>query len=229
MAREKENQRTDARRRARAALSSTEAEAAEAEAAVAIGATPAPKGPGASRRAAASPAQPVRVGIREAFRLAAGTADIVADLRALGTIARTTRAVWIPALLIVIGAVALVAIDGDSWVVALLASVSISPQPTMIPAFLAGMLTRRASWLVGGIAGFLSAVAAVVVYLVGPTGKPLAPLDVLGVIGMGAVFGIAVGAFAGFYRRFLAFSSPARERPARRKRGDRPDGRTRRS
>jgi hypothetical protein len=106
--------------------------------------------------------------------------------------------------------------------VVLAGNVILQPPP-MIIAFLAGMLAPRAAWLMGGLAGLASGLAYVLVVSVN-TDVLVTPLGftylVTGaqklayaqnVLITAPVFGIAVGAFAGFYRRFLNMSAPQRQ------------------
>ena len=84
------------------------------------------------------------------------------------------------------------------------------------------MLAPRAAWLVGGLAGLASGIAYVLVVTVN-TDVLVTPLGFTYVVSTdqklayaqnvlitAPVFGIAVGAFAGFYRRFLDMSAPQR-------------------
>ena len=89
--------------------------------------------------------------------------------------------------------------------------------PPMATSFLAGILAPRASWLAGGIAGLAAAIGFSVLILASPTFPtgPDAPSRE-SLIGYALVssptFGLAIGAFAGFYRRFLQLSNPNRGR-----------------
>ncbi|MFZ5854327.1 MAG: hypothetical protein ACOYXS_07490 [Chloroflexota bacterium] len=149
-----------------------------------------------------------------ALRTAAAPADIRGDLRALPVIARRTKSVWLPTVLILgTGAAFLVPTLAENEIVRFLAVAVLAPPP-MIPAFLAGMLTPRGSWLVGGIAGLISGLTVVVLITVTPgatsTTSGLDFQNVGFLVLAGPVFGMGVGAFAGFYRRFLALSAPPR-------------------
>jgi hypothetical protein len=106
--------------------------------------------------------------------------------------------------------------------VVLAGNVILQPPP-MIIAFLAGMLAPRGAWLMGGLAGLASGVAYVLVVTVN-TDVLMTPLGFTylvsadqklayaqNVLITAPVFGIAVGAFAGFYRRFLNMSAPQRQ------------------
>lgn len=188
-------------------------------------ATPAGKTPArAATRGTARPGQPApaaRIGIVESFRLASGPADIRADIAAFPTVARHSHAVWLPVAIVVATGIAyLVPTLRQSTLVVFLTQALLAP-PAMIPSFLAGMLTRRASWLAGGVAGLASGIVAVLIIASVPAGGATqvttSATDALWILAVGPLFGSAVGAFAGFYRRFLAYSSPNRGQQPRRK------------
>lgn len=219
MARQKPTERSEARRRYRSELSTKEAEAAEAAAAEALGAPAAPTGRGKAKAAPAEPAPGTRLGIVEAFRLASRPADIRGDIAALPAMARS-RTIVVPVGLTIAGAALLVVVGpAKHWLADAVIGISISPQPTMIPAFLAGMLARRGSWLSGLVVGLFGVVVFDILCLT-VLAEQIGDVDrsiFLGYLVLGPLFGGAVGAFAGFYRRFLAYSSPPRERrPAKR-------------
>ena len=124
---------------------------------------------------------------------------------------------WLPSIISIATGLAFFAPDlRSNTIVTFLVQALLAP-PAMIPSFLAGFLTRRGSWLVGGIAGIVSAAMAVVIFVGVPgTGSNATTNDYLMIMLIGPVFGASVGAFAGFYRRFLALSSPNRGQPRRR-------------
>lgn len=218
MARAKTTDRAEARRRYRAQLAARAA--AGSSALAAAGADLGPEGrPGAEASgrpvARAGTGASARPNLLGALRVAAAPADIRGDLEALPLIARRTKSVWLPAVLIVAaGAAFLIPALAENQIVRFLAVALLAPPP-MIPAFLAGMLTQRGSWLVGGIAGLISGLTVAVLITVTPgTTSTTAGLDFqnLGFLVIaGPAFGMGVGAFAGFYRRFLALSSPPRQ------------------
>lgn len=240
MARAKTTDRSDARRRYRAQLA---AEAAAAEHAVnedaadvEITAANVVRGGGAAPNAISSgpttsrssarrtalggatsggAASGPRPSLLAALRIAAAPADIAGDLRALPQIATGTKAVWLPAILVVAtGAAFLVPALAANTIVRLLGQALLAP-PAMIPSFLAGMLTPRGSWLAGGVAGLIAGITVTVIIAIAPAGaNPSQGLDVQNlafILVAAPVFGVGVGAFAGFYRRFLAISSPPRQ------------------
>lgn len=227
MARAKTTERAEARRRYRAQLAAeaeADAASADAEANTLEGGTATPNVLSSGRRTSGStqgaPApRPARVGLVQAFRIAARPADIPGDLRAFPMIARRTKSIWLPTVLIVgTGALFLVPELAANPIVRF-AGVALLAPPPMIPAFLAGMLTQRGSWLAGGFAGLVSGLTVAVLITVTPaTTSSTQGLDVQNIgflILVGPLFGTAVGAFSGFYRRFLALSSPPRQQAGR--------------
>ena len=166
------------------------------------------------------------LGFRAAFRSSFGVAPIRDDLRQLPRLLRT-RAFFVPLAAVVVTTIVATQQGVLSTSVAQLAVQSILLPPAFVVAFLAGMLTRRASWLLGGLFGLISYGGALVVGSVGDLsvldatnpvrafleqnvahakdGGALAG-DLYGV----AVSGIFAGAFAGWYGRFLRSMSPAR-------------------
>ncbi len=190
-----------------------------------------PAGPArpASGRSATSarsvPATP-RPGLFGALRQAAGPANIPADVRALPSIALHSKALVIPlAVTAVAGILLAIPSMRANAIVATIVQIAIQPPP-MIIGFLAGMLAPRGAWLVGGITTTIASTVYALIYA-GALDASVTPLGWTRAIttgekfGLGAnlvltslVFGVGVGAFAGFYRRFLAMSSPQRP-PAR--------------
>ncbi len=171
--------------------------------------------------APATTPQAGRLGIVDSFRLASSPANLRADVEAFPSIARHSNAVWLPvAIVVATGLAYLVPTLRQNTIVVFLVQALLAP-PAMIPSFLAGMLTRRAAWLAGAVAGLASSVMAILVILSvplsGATQVTTSASDALWIIVVGPLFGAGVGAFAGFYRRFLAFSSPNRQQQTRRK------------
>jgi hypothetical protein len=121
----------------------------------------------------------------------------------------TTVAMLVPAL-------------AANQIVVLAGNIILQPPP-MIIAFLAGMLAPRGAWLMGGLLSVLAGIAYVVVVTIN-TDVLMTPLGFTYVVSAdqkiayatnvlitAPLFGIAVGAFAGFYRRFLNMSTPQRQ------------------
>jgi len=232
VARAKRTQRAEARRRYRSDVGTTENPDLEMDEADALDApADAPARGNRTRRAGAggtardAAAQPPRPGFMAALRRAAGPADIRADIRALPSIAIHSKALWVP-LAVIGGVTALFFIPGVSRnpLVALLGNLALQPPPMILP-FLAGMLAPRGAWLAGGIVALANAVAYGLLFGVFTnsvqtglgftyvmTGDQKVGIVVNAIL-TSVPFGLLVGAFAGFYRRFLAMSTPAR--PAR--------------
>lgn len=222
LARAKKTDRAEARRRHRIALAAQDGDVSLAESVSedAAGAGAAP------RRQAAPGGHPARPGILTAFRTAMQPADIREDLRYLPTLALHTRAIWLPSLLVV--AAAVIAVVGDpvhNSVALLVVQFALVP-PAMIPAFLAGILTTRASWLAGGITGMVASVAFVLAVSLIPVPEPGGSVrpptsseqsayiaSALANLPMGFL----IGALAGFYRRMLRSTGPARPGAQRRR------------
>lgn len=188
----------------------------------------APARPAAARSAASARVAPTtpRPGLFGALRQAAGPADIPGDIRALPTIALHSKALAIPlAITVIAGLLLAIPSMRANAIVATIVQIAIQPPP-MIIGFLAGMLAPRGAWLVGGITTTIASTVYAVIYA-GALDASVTPLGWTRAITTGEklslganlvltslVFGVGVGAFAGFYRRFLAMSSPQRP-PAR--------------
>ena len=237
MARAKRTERAEARRRYRSVEGVTENPDLEMDEADALDVPTAalPRSSrtrraerGATARGDAAP--PPRAGFLASLRRAAAPADIRADLRALPSIAIHSKALWVP-LAVIAGITALFFIPGISRnpLVGLLVTLVLPPPPMILP-FLGGMLAPRGAWLVGGIVALANALAYGLVGVIFSSSvvTPLGFTYVMtsdqkvGIIGSAILqsvpFGLLVGAFAGFYRRFLAMSTPARPAQAKSKR-----------
>jgi len=171
---------------------------------------------------------PPRAGFLGSLRAAAGPVDIRGDLRAFPSVVLRSKAALIPSVVIVATTAAMLipAIAANQLVV-LAGNVILQPPP-MIIAFLAGMLAPRAAWLMGGLWSLAAGVAYVLVVTIN-TDVLTTPLGFTYVVSTeqklayaqnvlitAPVFGIAVGAFAGFYRRFLNMAGPQRQAARRR-------------
>jgi hypothetical protein len=237
VARAKRTERAEARRRYRSiegASENPDLELDEADALEAPVAAPT-RGPRARRAPAGATsrseaAAPPRAGFVASLRKAAAPADVRADLRALPSIAIHSKALWVP-LAVIGGVTVLFFIPGISRnpLVALLGNLALQPPPMILP-FLAGMLAPRGAWLVGGIVALANAAAYSLLFGVFTNSVQtglgftyvMTTEQKIGIV-VNAVltsvpFGILIGAFAGFYRRFLAMSTPARPTPAKSKR-----------
>jgi len=229
VARAKRTERAEARRRYREATSGVE----NGDEGVEVPAVPEAALPRGSRdrrpsgqEPGAAPAQ--RAGFAASLRAAAGPVDVRGDLRAFPSVLFRSKAGLIPGIVIAATTVALFipALAANQFVV-LAGNVILQPPP-MIVAFLAGMLAPRASWLMGGLMSVIAGLAYVLVVTVN-TDVLITPLGFTYVVETAQklgyaqsvlisapVFGIAVGAFAGFYRRFLNMSAPQRQAGRRR-------------
>ena len=229
MARAKRTERAEARRRYRSATVGAEP-GADNDASTPVPAAALPRS-ARERRPSGPPsaavAQP-RPGFMGSLRAAAGPVDIRGDIRALPSIVVGSKAFWLPALVVLATTAAMLIPSLASNQIVVLAGNVILQPPPMIIAFLAGMLAPRGAWLMGGLVSLLSGIAYVIVVAVG-TNTLITPLGftyvvstdqkmayALNVLFTSPVFGIAVGAFAGFYRRFLNMSTPQRQAGRRR-------------
>src|SRR5512140_431389 len=237
VARAKRTERAEARRRNRSLVGApqdVDLELDDVEADEEL--SPAPARSARARRVAPATAArretapPPRAGFLPALRRAAGPADIVADIRALPSIAIHSKALWVP-LAAIVGVTLLFFIPGISRnpLVALLGNLALQPPPMILP-FLGGMLAPRGAWLVGGIVALANALAYGLLFGVltnsVQTGLGFTYVMtsdqkvgiILNAVLTSVPFGLLVGAFAGFYRRFLAMSTPPRPAQAKSKR-----------
>jgi hypothetical protein len=224
VARAKRTERADARRRYRVATEGAPDGDVVVEA-PAIPAAAVPRDKRDRRPSGSAPGAPPppRQSFFTSMREAAGPVDIRGDLRALPSIVLRSKAALVPGA-IILGTTAAMLIPAlaANQLVVLAGNVILQPPP-MIIAFLAGMLAPRGAWLMGGLAGLASGLAYVLVvsistdvlatplgftYLVTSAQKLAYAQNVLITA---PVFGIAVGAFAGFYRRFLNMSAAQRQ------------------
>ena len=210
MARAKSTARADARRRHRAATA-----AAAAEAPVLAAAPAAPR----SSSAGSGPAAPARPGVLGSFRGAIRPVHLREDLVDLPRLATRTFAIWVPCLIVLAVAVVFEATGGNiqSAVIPALAFNLFVFPPPLAAAFLAGILTQRSSYLAGGIVGLLGGILFSI-YVLTATFPPsstgaiitndIRAQNALYAMVVSPVAGVAVGGFAGFYRRFLRMANP---------------------
>jgi hypothetical protein len=218
VARAKSTDRAEARRRHRAATAAAVAE------------SPSLAVPSAAARTSMggpAPAGPARTGIFGSFRGAIRPIHLREDLLDLPRLATRTFAVWVPSLLILAVFGLFEASGGNisnQSVQALAFNLFVFPPP-LAAAFLAGILTQRSSYLAGGIVGLLAGILFAT-YVLSATFAPANGVAVTSDIRLQNAFyallvspvtGVAVGGFAGFYRRFLRMANPnAGNRPAAR-------------
>jgi len=212
--RAKSTDRAEARRRYREATAAAEAEGA-AVVSPAAGSRPSSGG--------SSAASPARLGILGSFRSAIRPINIRDDIRDLPRLATHTYALWVPALIMVVIFV-MFEVSGASIGNQSLQSVAFNLfifPPPLAAAFLAGVLTSRSSYLAGGVIGLLAGILFAFYVMtaagVSATGQEVttdqrvqfASYALL----VSPVAGLAVGGFAGFYRRFLRLANPNPSRP----------------
>ena len=233
MARAKRTERAEARRRYRAAAAADpENETAEDGSPAAGGARPAA---GSSTKAATA-APGVRTSFSQAFRQSFRPLNVREDLASLPWIAVHTKALWLPLLITFGSTVYIVATGGNDTISEFMFAYFIQT-PAIGSVFLAGFLAPRSSWLLGAIIGFLSAICYGILIVAFPTmipGAATLPTDsqarevVISALILSPIIGSFFAAGAAWYRRFLAMSSPNRQRKASQTPKQKPgDGRTR--
>lgn len=223
MARAKRTQRAEARRRYRAASASDEVMDAGDDAA---------PGPSSKRGTAASTtpgATPTRMGMANAFRASFRPLNLRQDIAALPQLV-LSRALWVAVLVTVVGTAAIISAARSTMGLFIFQNLIEAP---VIPAFIAGMLATRASWLIGVLVGLVSAACYSVLVVAFPTSiSTTVPTDaqtqelVIRAFVVSPIWGAFFASAAAWYRRFLRLSSPNRGRqaPSQKKAGD---GRTR--
>jgi len=207
--RAKSTARADARRRHRAATAAAVADGPL------LDVTSAPTRPS---NAGSGAATPPRTGVLGSFRGAVRPVHFREDLLDLPRLATRTFAIWVPALILVIVFALFQASGGNisnQSVQALAFNLFIFPPP-LAAAFLAGILTQRSSYLAGLIVGLLAGVLFAVYVLTAnfaPSNGELVTdairqQNAFYALLVSPVAGLAVGGFAGFYRRFLRMANP---------------------
>ena len=217
MARAKRTERADARRRYRAVPVDAVAETQDGDGMASDTAAARDRTrPNRTARVDAAAPMPVRPSFTGAFRAAARPLNVREDIAFLPRLLRH-KAILIPIAATAGAGLALVALGDTNQIVNIVAQVFVVPPP-MAASFLAGLLAPRASYLAGGIAGLWAALVftAVVFALPSTASLQVTTGDRLNValygLAVSPLFGLAVGGFAGYYRRFLAVSSPGRRR-----------------
>ena len=138
--------------------------------------------------------------------------DFREDIRALPTVFRTRRLVWLPFGLVLIGFILRLLIFGmpvelQTWVVLYLQFFFV-PEG-LFAYFIAGFLAPRASYLVGGLLGVLSGalygISLLATMPVGADPSFTSAVQAEAVRGAlsGPVLGVFAGGFAAWYRNFL--------------------------
>jgi hypothetical protein len=173
-----------------------------------------------------------RLSIGESFRRSFRPFDWRGDLRSLPALLRT-KAFLIPVALVLASTLAVIALGGTNLLSQFLYAYFVQT-PAIGGVFLTGFLATRASWLLGAIVGFISAVSYALVIAVFPLNVyQVAPAPelrdqiIISGLGLSPLMGAFFAAAAAWYRRFLALSNPNRgRRPSQpQRRGN--DGRTR--
>jgi hypothetical protein len=215
LARAKSTERAEARRRHRAALAEQrrlEEEAADAERAT----------DPEDEVAAAEPAR------RSFLQLP----DFRGDVAALPGILRQKRLVWlvvaamVAALLLgIAGARGLFTDPTALAVTAFFVQTMLYP-PALVPAFVAGFLVPRGSWLVGLLIGVIDAILLLILGTFIPGFLGAEGTGIISVAAVAILSGGLIGAFASWYRDFLQKSAQRRravqeERARQRKRDER--------
>lgn len=138
--------------------------------------------------------------------------NILEDIRALPSVFRSRRLVWMPFILVLIGFILALVIYGlpeqlQSWV-ALYLQFFFVPQG-LFAYFIAGFVAPRASYLVGGLLGIMSGAmyGVALVATLPPDTDVLARAEIQSVAMSspltGAILGTFAGGFAAWYRNFL--------------------------
>jgi hypothetical protein len=230
VARAKRTERAVARRRYRAAAATDPAEDFESDAPPSSAARPSN---GSAGRSTTAPT-PGRVGFVDAFKQSIRPIHVRSDLAALPWIAVHSPALWVPVLITILSTIVTAATGATDMVTGLLFTYFVV-FPAIGGVFIAGFLAPRASWLIGMIVGLVSAICYVALGLSGRLPTPFADqfnVNTAGAAVSAFIYSPIMGAFfaaaAAWYRRFLALSSPNRNKRQAQGQKARPgDGRTR--
>jgi hypothetical protein len=231
VARAKRTERAVARRRYRAAAATDPAtEDFESDAPPSSAARPSS---GSAGRSTPAPA-PGRVGFVDAFKQSIRPIHVRSDLAALPWIAVHSPALWVPVLITILSTIVTAATGATDMVTGLLFTYFVV-FPAIGGVFIAGFLAPRASWLIGMIVGLVSAICYVALGLSGRLPTPFADqfnVNTTGAAVSAFIYSPIMGGFfaaaAAWYRRFLALSSPKRNKRQAQSPKARPgDGRTR--
>ena len=236
MARAKRTERAEARRRYRATLA-TDPLTGDEEGADGTPSTAATsRSNAATTGKGASSGTTERVGFLDAFRQSIRPVHVREDIAALPWITVHTKAIWLPVLITVAATIATAATGAKDMVTGLLFTYFVV-FPAIGGVFIGGFLAPRASWLVGVVIGLVSAACYVALGVSGLLPTPFAEQFTASAAGASVsafIYSPIMGAFfaaaAAWYRRFLALSSPNRNRKPSQAPKQRPgDGRTRTS
>jgi hypothetical protein len=144
--------------------------------------------------------------------------NVLEDLRALPGMFRSKPLLWAPIILMVVAfGVALLPLPSDPTLRGLVQFVlsSFLVPTAILPMFLAGVIAPRASYLVGFLVGILNGVLVILMFTLNPTYQAAVPRSELPTaalwsIVIAALYGLAIGAFASWYRDFLRRSGERR-------------------
>jgi hypothetical protein len=221
VARAKRTERAEARRRYRATLA-TDPQAEDADGADESSGSGSSQG---ARRSNAAPAgkqgssgTQERVGFLDAFKLSIRPVHVRQDIASLPWITLHTKAIWLPVVITIGATIATAATGANDMVTGLLFTYFVV-FPAIGGVFIGGFLAPRASWLVGVVVGLVSAACYVALGVAGLLPPPFNgqfTLDATGASVSAFIYSPIMGAFfaaaAAWYRRFLALSSPNRNR-----------------
>jgi hypothetical protein len=140
--------------------------------------------------------------------------NILSDLRALPSIFRSRKMLWLPLVLLLVGTGITLALPGLSPDMAAFGSYYIQfffQPPALFTFFIAGFFAPRASYLIGFIYGVIAGVLWAMLIITGP---PIPILDpavppptpvtiVINYVIIGALYGTLAAALAAWYRDFL--------------------------
>jgi hypothetical protein len=235
VARAKRTERAEARRRYRAASASpaTDDTTDLVEPAPATSTKAKSSASGAAKTATPTPTG--RVGFGQAFRLAFRPMHVREDVAALPWIATHTHALWVPLAITIASTLVIIGTAGQGTIGQFMFAYFIQT-PAIGGVFIAGFLAPRASWLLGAVVGFAAAICYSILVLAYPASiYPAAPptaeqaRDVaISALLLSPIIGSFFAAGAAWYRRFLALSSPNRnKRPPQTAKAKPGDGRTR--
>jgi hypothetical protein len=213
VARAKHTDRAEARRRARAAAGDPSSGSVGATAGSGSGSATGSRSGGATAGGEAGSAAGSRPSVLGAFRGAVRPIDLRGDIRRIPWLITRTNSVWLPSLLVVGSAIWYASSTGAGSLQNFAFQLFVYPPPQIGALFLAGILTDRMSYMAGGIVGLVCGIVFTIYLAVGPIpagvilGTQREAFMLYGLI-LSPLSGLAIGGFAGFYRRFLRRANP---------------------